>query len=186
MGKCPGFILVPIGEVDPVTIAWLKEDIPKILPANVRESAPQSLSPRHFQNDRNQYFADSLLSDLSSIARDENTLLLGITGADLFSASLNYVFGIACTGRALISTFRLRPEVYGMPPNPKVFRWRVVTEGVHELGHALGLPHCEYPGCVMYFSNWIGDTDRKSPEFCYRCRRRIEYLDTVVKRKEEV
>jgi len=28
----------------------------------------------------------------------------------------------------------------------------------------------------MYFSNWIGDTDRKGPDFCYRCRRRIEGL----------
>ncbi|GEM_PF-1477019 len=28
----------------------------------------------------------------------------------------------------------------------------------------------------MYFSNWIGDTDRKGPEFCYRCRRRMEWV----------
>ena len=48
-----------------------------------------------------------------------------------------------------------------------------------ELGHALGLPHCEYPGCVMYFSNWIGDTDRKGPKFCYRCGKRIERLVEV-------
>ena len=57
--------------------------------------------------------------------------------------------------------------------------WQIVTEAVHELGHALGLPHCEYPGCVMYFSNWIGDTDRKGPKFCYRCGKRIGRLVVV-------
>lgn len=173
MGEYPGIILIPIGEVDPVIIAWLQKSIPEILPVNVRECPPMPLSPRHFQNDRDQYLADGLLADLSSIPRDENTIPLGITGADLFSSGLNYVFGIACTGRALISISRLKPECYGMPAHQKLFRWRILTEAIHELGHALGLPHCEYPGCVMYFSNWIGDTDRKGPEFCYRCRRRI-------------
>jgi len=166
--------LVPIGTVDPLPLAWLKEDIPGILLAKVEEFPPLPLSPRHFHTERNQYLADGLLADLAPLC--PSGTVLGITGADLFSGRLNFVFGVACTGRALISTFRLRPEFYGDPPNTKVYRWRVLTEAIHELGHALGLPHCEYPGCVMYFSNWIGDTDRKGPEFCYRCRKRIERL----------
>lgn len=159
MADCPGVALVPIGRVDPVIISWVTEDLPKVLPTSVVESPPLPLSPRHFHAGRAQYLGDGLL--------------LGITGEDLFSPGMNFVFGIATTGRALVSTFRLRPEVYGMPPAGKLYRWRVLTEAVHELGHALGLPHCEHPGCVMYFSTWIGDTDRKGPGFCYRCRRRI-------------
>jgi len=168
--------LVPIGGVDPLPLAWLKEDIRGILRAGVKEFPPLPLSPRHFHTERNQYLADGLLADLPPITSSGAALCLGITGADLFSGRMSFVFGIATTGKALISTFRLRPEIYGDPPNPKVYRWRVLTEAIHELGHALGLPHCEYPGCVMYFSNWIGDTDRKGPEFCYRCRKRIEHL----------
>jgi archaemetzincin len=176
MAECLEIALVPIGTVDPLPIAWLKEDIPGILLAGVEEFPPLPLSPRYFKKERNQYLADGLLADLTCPRPSGNVLCLGITGADLFSGRMNFVFGVACTGRALISTFRLRPEIYGDPPNPKVYRWRVLTEAIHELGHALGLPHCEYPGCVMYFSNWIGDTDRKGPEFCYRCRKRIEHL----------
>jgi len=168
--------LVPIGSVDPLPLAWLKEDLPRILPARVEEFPPLPLSPRHFHTERNQYLADGLLADLAPLRPSGTMLFLGITGADLFSGRMNFVFGVACMGTALISTYRLRPEFYGNPLNPKVYRWRVVTEAIHELGHALGLPHCEYPGCVMYFSNWIGDTDRKGPEFCYRCRKRIERL----------
>ena len=166
--------LVPIGTVDPLPLTWLKEDLPRILPVKVEEFPALPLSPRFFHEERNQYLADGLLADLAS--RTSSGTLLGITGADLFSGRMNFVFGVACTGRALISTFRLRPEFYGDPPNQKVYRWRVLTEAIHELGHARGLPHCEYPGCVMYFSTWIGDTDRKGPEFCYRCRKRIERL----------
>ncbi|HQK56888.1 MAG TPA: archaemetzincin family Zn-dependent metalloprotease [Methanolinea sp.] len=176
MAECQETMLVPIGKVDPMVITWLKEDLPKILSIPVTKSPPLPLNPRHFFKERNQYLADGLLADLTTIIHDGNTLSLGITGADIYTAGLNFVFGIATTGSALISTFRLRPETYGMSPNPGLYRWRILTEAVHELGHAIGLPHCEYPGCVMFFSNSITDTDRKGPEFCFRCRRRIEWM----------
>lgn len=176
MAECLEIALVPIGEADPVLLSWLTEDLPTILQAGVKEFPPLPLSPRHLQKERNQYLADGLLADLTSIVHSGPILSLGITRVDLFSHGMNFVFGVACTGRALISTFRLRPGFYGDPSNSKLYRWRVLTEAIHELGHALGLAHCEYPGCVMYFSNWIGDTDRKGPKFCYRCMKRIERL----------
>jgi len=168
--------LVPVSGVERAPLAWLKEDLPGIFQAGIVEFPPLPLSPRHFREERGQYLAGGILADLIPLVRNGNTLLLGITDADLFTPRMNFVFGMASTERALISTFRLRPEWYGLPPNLKVYRWRVVTEAVHELGHALGLPHCEYPGCVMHFSTWIGDTDRKGPGFCYRCGQRVERL----------
>jgi len=176
MAKYLEIALVPIGGVDPAPITWLKEDLPKILQAGVEELPPLPLSPRHFHTERNQYLADGVLADFTSFIHSGTSLYLGITGADLFSSGMNFVFGVASTRKALISTFRLRPEFYGMPSNQKVYRWRVLIEAIHELGHTLGLAHCDYPGCVMYFSNWIGDTDRKGPKFCYRCGKRIEQL----------
>jgi archaemetzincin len=179
MAACREVALVPIGGVDPAPLSWLKEDLPGILQAGVEEFPPLPLDLRHFRNERDQYLADGLLADLTSGGHSGNLICLGITGADLFSPGMNFVFGLACTGKALISTFRLRPEFYGGSLNLKLFRWRVVTEAVHELGHALGLHHCEYPGCVMYFSTWIGDTDRKGPRFCYRCGKRAGWLCEV-------
>ena len=168
--------LVPVGAVDPAILSQLRDDLVGIFAADIAIYPAVPLGREHVVRERGQYVADDILGDLSSIVSGPETALLGITGADLFSPGMNFVFGIATAGRALISVFRLRPEFDGKGPDPELFRRRVLTESVHELGHALGLQHCEYPGCVMYFSNWIGDTDRKGPGFCFRCARALERL----------
>lgn len=168
--------LIPVGEVNPALLSLLAEDLPGIFAAEVEIRPAMPLPRRHYVKDRGQYIADGILEDLSTVVRAPGTVLLGITEADLFSPGLNFVFGIANRGRSLISSMRLHPELYGREPNMMVFRRRVLVEAVHELGHALGLQHCEFPGCVMYFSNWIGDTDRKGPGFCFRCARKLERL----------
>jgi len=171
----PKIGLVGVGEVDTAAIGWLQHDLPTVFPAETLVLSPIPLPFRYFQGGRDQYLAEGILDELAGIARSKNMLCLGITGADLFSPGLNFVFGIASTRRALISTFRLRPGFYGMPENQELYRRRILTEAVHETGHAIGLVHCEHPGCVMYFSNWIGDTDLKGAGFCYRCKRRLEH-----------
>ena len=168
--------LVPIGEVNPAVLSGLEEDLPEIFSADIELYPVVPLPPGNLVKERGQYLGDGILDELSSIVSSPQTLMLGITEADLFSPGMNFIFGIANRGRALISTFRLRPEFFGDDPNPGVLRRRVITEAAHELGHALGLRHCEYQGCVMYFSNWIGDTDRKGPGFCFRCARSLERM----------
>jgi archaemetzincin len=96
---------------------------------------------------------------------------------DLYSGNLNFIFGLATTSKsatdtgwvaALISITRLRQTFYAKPKDRKLFRERVLKEGVHELGHTFGLSHCNNY-CIMRFSNHLGQTDEKPLEFCDSC-----------------
>jgi len=71
------------------------------------------------------------------------------------------------------SITRLRQEFYGLPADHTLFQRRVLTEAVHELGHTYGLGHRKNPGCVMFFSNSLIDTDRKGSEFCPKCKNKL-------------
>ena len=113
---------------------------------------------------------DALERQGQNLAQDK---LLGVTDLDLYVPNLNFVFGEArLPGRvALISTYRLMATTtYG---GAELFPLRLVKEAVHELGHTLGLSHCDQTLCVMHFSNSLADTDRKSEDYCESCLREL-------------
>ncbi len=102
--------------------------------------------------------------------------VLGITALDLCVYELDCVFGQAEFGShakaAVISLFRLHPEFYGQSSNTSLFLMRVVKEGIHELGHTLGLEHC-HANCIMKISKYVCDTDTKPANFCQKCRKKL-------------
>ena len=94
---------------------------------------------------------------------------------DLFIPVLTYVFGEAqLDGRAaVVSTYRLDNQIYGLPPDRDLLFQRLVKEAVHELGHTYNLVHCHRPPCVMLSSPYVEGIDQKSDWFCEDCLRSL-------------
>lgn len=90
--------------------------------------------------------------------------VLGITNLDLSAPNRPFVFGEATVGGccALVSLARLND-------GPEQLATRLFTTLVHELAHVAGLDHCDEPGCVMWPSSTVDDTDRKGNAFCASC-----------------
>ncbi|MFN3804006.1 MAG: archemetzincin [Pyrobaculum sp.] len=100
---------------------------------------------------------------VKALARRERYPTVYVLNCDGYYPGLSYVFGLAIpkVGTAVVFTARLLGER---------FEERLAKEITHEAGHLYGLGHCGDPHCVMYFSNSLLDTDRKSQFFCPRCR----------------
>lgn len=129
---------------------------------------PSILVPREcFDASRGQLKADMLLR---RVALAKERPVLGITDADCYADQLNFVFGIADlgAGTAIISLARLRTGA-----SRSTFIARAMKEIFHELGHAVGLEHCDNRRCVMSFSNSVVEADAKGEGLCAACLQRL-------------
>lgn len=169
--------VIPVGEVAESFLSRLSEELENIfVKAKFELKEPLSLPKEAYNPLRGQYLSTKILNRLvEATNRLKADKVLGVTNVDLYVPRLNFVFGEAlCPGEAaLISLFRLNPELYGEPNGGKFLK-RALKEAVHELGHTFGLRHCSNPKCVMFFSNSLLDTDRKGERFCLECERKFK------------
>jgi len=167
-------LLVPIGEVEPKVIETLKYDLSRVFKRKVLIGRGMPRPEDAFNKKRNQYLSTAILKAI--MERKEYSIyekVLGIIDLDLYVPRLNFVFGEASRSVAIISLTRLRSKFYNLPEDQALFRKRILTEAVHELGHTYGLGHCGNSHCVMFFSNSLIDTDMKGPDFCPKCKGRL-------------
>jgi archaemetzincin len=179
VGKMIG--LVEIGDVEIEVFKSIRDSIGERFNKKVEIISHKILLPDSAYNKkRSQYHSTTILNTIFNSMKDsEYEKILGIVDKDLYVEGLNFVFGeaIGIPGRVgVISLIRLRQEFYALPPDTILFLDRVLKEAVHELGHLYGFYHCTNPKCVMYFSNSLLDTDRKSSTFCTKCSQKLKLL----------
>jgi len=121
---------------------------------------------------RNQYSSTKLLAEMFRQGHPSHGRLLGVADVDLYAPVLTFVFGEAQLSgpTAIVSTHRLRPELYGLNADSELLARRLLVEAVHELGHTAGLRHCHRPGCAMNGSTYAEEIDLKGPGLCRSCQ----------------
>jgi len=160
-------VIQPIGHIDKSIVEFLTQRISSVLDTGL--NPPIAIPKDAYDSDRRQFEGSLLLQALP----DKGTIMLGVIDEDTYVNGLNFIFGLACGNKAIISLYRLRPEFYGSPKDEDLFKLRALKESMHELGHVFGLGHCPDRRCMMHFSNSILDTDYKDWRHCRSCAARL-------------
>jgi len=174
--------IIPIEDVSKTVIKTISEHLKEAYPIveGVNLEPEVELPSEAYDADRDQYRAEIILQHFSSRFASKKGKILMITSEDLYSLGLNFIFGQAQKpGKfSLISLHRLRPKFWRDEKDLDLFLNRAVKETIHEIGHTLGLDHCEDRNCVMSFSNRIEHTDRKGVDLCEQCEGKIKEMYT--------
>lgn len=168
--------IVPIGNVPMININAAVSALESIYDCDTTIIDEQELPEDAYNHPRDQYEAGVLIDLVADVGSGERAL--GITEHDLFYRRRNYVFGLAYLGgtSSVISTHRLKIVPDGgitTQPESEIATDRIRKEAVHELGHTLGLEHCDNSRCAMNFSPTVREVDIKEEMLCGSCSREI-------------
>lgn len=177
--------LLPIGNVEDGLLKNLRPVLEEIFLVSCKV-LPVRLDPQFaFHGERQQYHSSEILQRMPGFLTPDTWRMLGVGTVDLYIPILTFVFGEAQMGGpcALVSTHRLRQELYGLPPDLELFRQRVIKEAVHELGHTLNLTHCGDYSCAMAPSHAVEWIDLKDNALCASCRAAVTPATPVPSRR---
>lgn len=164
---------LPEPELDYVEAA-LRLYFPNPLARLPIEPLPQSA----YYAPRRRYRAERLLDYLERRTPEDAQVMMGLTQADISTTKGDVydwgVLGLATlSGRqCVISSFRTARGAKDVMQA----RQRLTKTVIHEVGHAIGLPHCPNYGCIMEDGKGSVLTTDHEQDVCATCRGKVGQL----------
>jgi len=168
--------IVPVGDLPATVKREASSGLRSVYDCEVTIHDDEPVPDDAYDPSREQYRAEEFIELASRVGSGKKNI--AVTDDDLYYRRRNYVFGLAyLSGNgSVISTYRLQTSSDGgfsNKPASEIFSDRVRKEVVHEVGHTLGLEHCENSRCVMNFSPTVREVDVKEPNLCGSCQRDV-------------
>lgn len=178
--------VIPLGRVDETACDVAAANLQALmdLPAKILPPLPTP-AYAHLPA-RQQYDAGLILKNMTQGLLPFQ-IRLGITELDLCLPILSYVYGEALLGGrlAILSLNRLGYLSNGRPAESALLYERLAKVALHEVSHALGIPHCRETGCLMRFSPGLSNLDQLSLHFCPRCKGALNHIRSQSVRKDK-
>jgi archaemetzincin len=169
---CARITVLPLGEIAPALLDQASRALREAyrLPVEIAERRAPNVET--YDAARKQYRAPQLLDAIASL-RAPDTCLVGVVPADVYGPRTNFLFGLGSSNQrtAIVATAR-----FAAGGDLELVAERAGKAVVHEVGHVLGLGHCDVSRCVMLYSNDLPSFDRKSVRFCERDRLLVDGL----------
>jgi len=162
----------PFGDVSPQVISVIKSSVESFYGYKCIVSPKVNLTKDVLVGSKTRYDANKILKKFNS----KKNLLI-ITEKDITHKKgnineygifgLGYRPGVTC----VVSTFRIKRNV-----NKSVFYDRLIKICLHEIGHNLGLDHCNfYKKCMMNDARGtIKQVDQEKIWLCLNCKKKIK------------
>lgn len=168
----------PLDDFDMSALNAVTTEISKVYDKHVILLDAIKIPATFINQETNKYSADSILKLLKELKNDTIVEIIGLTNHPIFTTKQlkdtqyldDKIFGMGYQpgNTCVVSDYRFKTS------NQSTYNCRLRNVIVHEVGHNLGLAHCQNIKCIMSTENGrYENLDLGNTDYCDKCKGKL-------------